>query len=82
MIHPNSIVLTETMASRYFRWESAVGKTLKVGEEIYTVTAVIEDVPSNSHVLFDGLVSRNSLPAADGKLGKFRGFYLPASAGG
>ena len=63
---PNSIVLTKTMADRYFSGGQAVGKTLKVGEEIYTVTAVIEDVPRNSHVLFDGLVSRNSLPAQPG----------------
>jgi putative ABC transport system permease protein len=68
---PNSIVLTETMASRYFGGEMAVGNTLKVGEDLYTVTAVIEDVPRNSHILFDGLVSRNSLPAQMGSWGNF-----------
>lgn len=74
---PYSIVLTETMASRYFGGDKAVGNTLKVGEEIYTVTAVIEDVPRNSHILFDGLVSRNSLPAQMGSWGSFGVFtYL------
>ncbi len=74
---PNSIVLTETMAGRYFSGESALGKTLKVGEDVYTVTAVIEDVPRNSHVLFDGLVSRNSLPQQMGSWGNFGVFtYL------
>ena len=74
---PNSIVLTETMADRYFSGEPAVGSTLKVGEEIYTITAVIEDVPRNSHILFDGLVSRNSLPAQMGSWGGFGVFtYL------
>lgn len=74
---PNSIVLTETMAERYFSGESALGETLKVGEEVYTITAVIEDVPRNSHVLFDGLVSRNSLPAEMGSWGNFGVFtYL------
>ncbi|MFO7671489.1 MAG: ABC transporter permease [Bacteroidales bacterium] len=68
---PNSIVLTETMAGRYFNGESALEKTLKVGEEVYTVTAVIEDVPNHSHVLFDGLVSRNSLPQQLGSWGNF-----------
>jgi putative ABC transport system permease protein len=68
---PYSIVLTETMAGRYFKGAHAVGNTLKVGEEIYTVTAVIEDVPKNSHVLFDGLVSRNSLPQQMGSWGNF-----------
>ena len=74
---PNSIVLTETMADRYFSGNPAVGNTLKVGEEIYTVTAVIEDVPRNSHILFDALVSRNSLPAQMGSWGNFGVFtYL------
>ena len=74
---PNSMVLTHTMADRYFSGETAVGKTLKVGEEIYTIYAVIEDVPKNSHVLFDGLVSRNSLPAQMGSWGNFGVFtYL------
>jgi len=74
---PNSIVLTETMADRYFSGKGAVGNTLKVGEEIYTITAVIEDVPRNSHILFDGLVSRNSLPQQMGSWGNFGVFtYL------
>ncbi len=74
---PNSIVLTETMAERYFSGDQAVGKILKVGEELYTITAVIEDVPRNSHVLFDGLISRNSLPAELGSWGNFGVFtYL------
>jgi len=74
---PNSIVLTETMAARYYSGGKAVGNTLKVGEDIYTVTAVIEDVPGNSHILFDGLVSRNSLPAEIGNWGNFGVFtYL------
>ena len=68
---PHSIVLTETMADRYFSGGNAVGETLKVGDEIYTVTAVIEDVPKNSHVLFDGLISRNTLPLQIGSWGNF-----------
>lgn len=74
---PNSIVLTKTMASRYFTNESAVGNSLKVGDDLYTITAVIEDVPRNSHVIFDGLVSRNTLPAQMGSWGNFGVFtYL------
>ncbi|MEZ5069557.1 MAG: ABC transporter permease [Bacteroidales bacterium] len=74
---PYSIVLTKTMAGRYFEPGQAVGQTLKVGEDLYTVTAVIEDVPENSHVLFDGLVSRNTLPAEMGSWGNFGVFtYL------
>jgi putative ABC transport system permease protein len=71
---PYSIVLSETMAARYFNGEKAVGNTLRVGEDIYTITAVIEDVPRNSHILFDGLVSRNTLAQQQGSWGGF-GFY-------
>jgi putative ABC transport system permease protein len=68
---PYSIVLTKTMAKRYFSGGEAVGKALKVGEDLYTVTAVIGDVPRNSHVIFDALVSRNTLPARMGSWGSF-----------
>ena len=74
---PNSIVLTETMAGRYFSGGKAVGNSLRAGDQVYTVTAVIEDVPGNSHLIFDGLVSRNSLPPQLGSWGNFGVFtYL------
>jgi len=68
---PNSMVITETMASRYFGSEPALGKTLQSGDDLYTVTAVMEDVSRNSHVIFDGLISRNTLPAELGSWGNF-----------
>ena len=74
---PNTIVLTETMSERYFGDESPIGKSLQSGEDIYTVTAVIGDVPENSHILFDGLVSRNTLPSELGSWGSIGVFtYL------
>jgi len=74
---PNSIVLTKTMAERYFGKESPIGRSLQSGDDLYTVTAVIEDVPENSHILFDGLVSRSTLPDELGSWGQFGVFtYL------
>lgn len=74
---PNTIVLTETMADRYFGNESPIGKSLQSGDDLYTVRAVIEDVPENSHILFDGLVSRSTLPDELGSWGQFGVFtYL------
>ena len=74
---PNAIVLTRTMSERYFGDESPIGKSLQSGEDIYTVTAVIDDVPENSHILFDGLVSRSTLPDQLGSWGSFGVFtYL------
>ncbi|MEM8966567.1 MAG: FtsX-like permease family protein, partial [Bacteroidota bacterium] len=55
----NSIVLTESLARKYFGEEEALGKALLLYEskENFTVTGVIEDLPDNSHVKFDALVS-------------------------
>jgi putative ABC transport system permease protein len=55
---PNSIVLTKSTAEKYFGNTTAVGKSLRVNNnEIFQVTGVMEDVPSNSHFNFNGLIS-------------------------
>lgn len=59
---PQTIVLTESMAKKYFEGENAVGKYLKFqGNTNLLVTAVMEDVPSNTHFQFDALISFSSL---------------------
>lgn len=51
---PGTVVLTETMAKKYFGKESPIGKVLKLnGKKDYTVTGVIRDVPQNSHFRFN-----------------------------
>lgn len=63
----SSIVLTRKMAERYFDKEDPMGKTLKVSggwaDGDYQVTAVIEDVPQNSHFGFDFLLPTHKLLA-------------------
>ncbi len=58
----NTAVITQAMATRYFGTESPVGKILSVenGAEI-TITAVMEDLPANTHLKFDYLVSMPTL---------------------
>lgn len=65
LVAPNSLVLTQSMAIKYFGNSGGyVGKTLQTASgNIYKVTAVIKDVPKNSHLLFNALISRSSLPA-------------------
>ena len=51
---PNAIILTETAARKYFGNENPMGKTLEVDDwDPRIVTAVIKDVPENSHFKFD-----------------------------
>lgn len=55
--NPNSIVLSEDMALKYFSSESPIGKTVTIdNEHVMAVTGVIENVPSNSWFGFDMLV--------------------------
>lgn len=55
---PFSIVLTESTARKYFGSENPVGKNiLSNNERELTVTGIMEDVPGNSHLQFDGLIS-------------------------
>lgn len=59
---PNSIVLTRSVAEKYFGKKTAVvGKTLKTVYDLYKVTAVIEDVPANSHIRYDMLISLSTV---------------------
>lgn len=58
---PDKMVITESLAARYFPGQEAVGQTLKVSGWTGTdwdmvVSAVIKDVPFNSHLQFDYLV--------------------------
>jgi putative ABC transport system permease protein len=57
---PNSIVLTTTSAQKIFGNEDPMGKTVTIQSNdtiSYTVTGIMADVPANSHLQFDGLLS-------------------------
>ena len=61
LAEPNQIVLTKSTAERYFGdAASASGKVIKVEGTDYTVSGVMEDFPSNSHMEFDFLASFKS----------------------
>ncbi|MBX2843073.1 MAG: ABC transporter permease [Flammeovirgaceae bacterium] len=60
---PNTVVLTEKIAHKYFGSEDPIGKVIKVdlGEDaVFKVTGVMENVPANSHFAFEGLVSMST----------------------
>lgn len=80
---PNSIVLTREMASKYFDKEDAVGMSFQnQAGDVYNVTGVIDDVPLNSHFIFDALISRSTMPGYQGSWGNFGVFtYLQLPPG-
>ena len=58
LAQPNTIVLTRSMALKYFGGEDPVGKSLNADKQRdYFVTGVVEDVPRNSHFHYDFLAA-------------------------
>ncbi|MGN6193396.1 MAG: ABC transporter permease [Ginsengibacter sp.] len=60
---PYDIVLTESTAKKYFGNSDPINKTLRVGNDsnLYHVTGIMEDCPSNSQIQLDLLSSFSSL---------------------
>jgi putative ABC transport system permease protein len=61
---PNSVVLTERAAKKYFGDASPIGRNLILDEYTapFTVTAVLKDLPSQSSLQFDVLQSNVGMP--------------------
>lgn len=57
LTEPNSVVLTKSLADKYFPRESALGKIIKSSGESAKVTAVVADPPSNTHFPFRYLIA-------------------------
>ncbi len=53
----NSVVVSESTARRYFGDEDPLDKSLTIADELWKVTGVIEDLPPNTHLKFDLLLS-------------------------
>jgi len=71
LVEPKKIILTKKTAEKYFGDTDPIGKTLTTVNNAFEVTAVIEDVPSNSHFRFDAVAARNNLPKQIGDWGNF-----------
>ncbi|MEO6252367.1 MAG: ABC transporter permease [Ferruginibacter sp.] len=65
LLKPGSVVITEDIAKKYFGSEQAVGKTILMHEnkKPFTVTAVLENIPSQSSLQFDLLMPVADFPA-------------------
>jgi putative ABC transport system permease protein len=55
----NDAVITRSTAVKYFGNENPVGKAFHYDNEDYLVTAVLKDVPANSHIQFHILLNYN-----------------------
>ncbi len=69
---PDAVILTESLAKKYFGKESPIGKTLHFeNERPLTVKGVVADTPKNQHFDFDYITSFQNLPWYQDDLGRW-----------
>ncbi|MFT3934992.1 MAG: ABC transporter permease [Chitinophagaceae bacterium] len=63
---PDALLITEDMAKKYFGAADPIGKTLKKdnGDNV-TVTGVLANIPSNSHLQFDFILPIAAIASTD-----------------
>lgn len=62
LIKPQTVVITQSTAKRYFGNQDPVGLVLRADNTYdFTITGIMQDVPDNSHIQFDFLASFESL---------------------
>jgi putative ABC transport system permease protein len=60
---PSSLVVTRTIAKKYFGDENPIGRTLRFQKTFdFKITGVVEDFPPNTDFTFTMLVSYSSMP--------------------
>jgi putative ABC transport system permease protein len=62
---PHTIVISDSMALKYFGSEEPMSKTLKINDEDFLVTGVMEDMPRNSHFhadIFASMITQEQIP--------------------
>ena len=57
LAQPNSVVISEAAATRHFGKQNPVGQTLLFNKQAYKVTALMRNMPTNSHFRADFLLS-------------------------
>ena len=62
LVAPNTMVVTRDFAQKYFGEENPVGQKLTLDNQTeYLITALLDNVPANSHFTFDFLLSMANL---------------------
>ncbi len=66
---PNTAILSETAAEKYYKGQDPVGKVFKISNQydsemsspLFTITGVYKDIPQNAHLRTDVIGSFNSI---------------------
>jgi putative ABC transport system permease protein len=63
LMEPNSVVLTDETAQRFFGGKNALGQSLELNNgDLLTVTAVVEQWPDQSHIKFTMIQPLSTVP--------------------
>ncbi len=74
----NSVVISQSVSEKFFGPENPLGKTLTLnGRQTYNVTGVFKDIPGNSHIKFDLLISSFLKQWSDGEWLKEKSWVWP-----
>lgn len=61
--NPKSIVINKTIADKIFKGANPIGQSLRVdGGDLFQVTGVYKDMPKNSHIIADVMISVDNRP--------------------
>jgi len=86
LVNPNTVVITEGMAKKYFGEEDALGKTLQIEIDYdtgsvesnpYEVTGIVKNSPANTHLKYDMFLS---MPTLSSNLPSFETDWLNPKA--
>ncbi|PWL31042.1 ABC transporter permease [uncultured Roseivirga sp.] len=67
LTEPNTVVMSQAMAEKTFAGEPAIGKRIDIGNQSgLEVVGIMEDVPQNSHLNFDVVVSMQQSDTTSG----------------
>jgi len=80
LAEPNTVVLTESVADKYFGNKEAMGQVFRLNNEYdLKVTGIIEDVPSNTHLPFIFAASWKTIEA-ENKRGMTNFWNIPGGS--
>ena len=66
LIRPNTLVVSQRMAHKYFGNVNPLGETLVIDQQEYEITGVVTDSPENTHLKYDLIASLETLKDWEG----------------
>jgi len=65
---PYTLIITESLAKKYFGWDASTNQPNQILDQFiwsadyrFKITGVVKDIPDNSHIKFNALISMESL---------------------